>query len=73
MWRCNVLGLFYYHYDYHEWEDLVCVSTDKAKLAKEVENDNRSDTNTLVLTETEHKTMAKIEQEHYFIRKVEVL
>lgn len=59
-------ALFSYHYDYYEWEELVCAS-ESENLLIDYYNRHCSRCGPLVEGEKEHDKLANEERSHYLI------
>ena len=65
----KLYGLFFAHYDYHEWVDLVCVSNNRLKLAMYWEDN--CEKYTLESEEVHYEIKdSGLETPHYFIAEV---
>lgn len=68
----TMYGLFYMTYDYHEWENLVCVSDSIDKLIRYAKGKGCPIT-VLPDNKDEHDHYASKETAHYVISEVEAI
>ena len=66
-------GLFNYTYDYYEWEELICVSESVEKLQAKYILIKDSIIDGLVESEEAHCDSQKMEINHCYIKKVEIV
>ena len=64
-------GLFYMSYDYYEWENLICISQDEAKLNQKAALDDPK--LQVVFSDEESNRLAESELAHYLIKDVETI
>ena len=64
-------GLFYMSYDYYEWENLICISQDEAKLNQRAALDDPK--LQVVFSDEESSGLAESEMRHYLIKDVETI
>lgn len=64
-------GLFYMTYDYYEWENLICISQDEAKLNQKAALDDPK--LQVVFSDEESNRLAESELPHYLIKDVETI
>lgn len=64
-------GLFYMSYDYYEWENLICISQDEAKLNQRAALDDPK--LQVVFSDKESNMLAESEIPHYLIKDVETI
>ena len=64
-------GLFYMSYDYYEWENLICISQDEAKLNQRAALDDPK--LQVVFSDEESSKLADSELPHYLIKDIETI
>jgi hypothetical protein len=69
---CKMYGLFYYSYDYYEWQELEAVSPDIEKLKdyhkKEIDHESYH-----LVNESDIRIYKDLEKCHYRIQEVKII
>lgn len=70
----EMYGLFERHYDYYEFETLICVSKDKEKLKERYNSlDNKNKYKSKLIPQSQYGHYSEKEITHFQIVKVELI